>query len=156
MNMDAPEVGSARGVMGREVARFPLTQMRPDDTTPQRGPLIRHSMPPTFNRLGQGTALLRRRRTAWSFVCAGDASAKLPTRRMVAVEGSLKAGVQATLEPDGQAVTLKCRAHARSGRCCVGDTVSLSLAPAAHARTAHAWICAKPRAAPDAHARWTG
>lgn len=72
-------------------------------------------------------------RADWSFLLLpAAASARLPTRSMVSVEGTLAgASFQATLEPDGQGshwlkvdATLRRAAGAE-----VGDTVAVSMAP---------------------------
>ena len=70
---------------------------------------------------------------AWSFlVLPPSASAKLPTRSMTTVDGTLDGqAFQATLEPDGQRshwlkVTRALREEAGAA---VGDTVTLEIAP---------------------------
>lgn len=72
---------------------------------------------------------------AWSFlVLPANASAKLPTRSMTSVEGTLNGQpFQATLEPDGQRshwlkVSRALRAAAGAE---VGDTVALEITPMA-------------------------
>ena len=72
---------------------------------------------------------------SWSFlVLPKDASAKLPTRNMTSVEGTINGHpFRATLEPDGQKshwlkVTRKLREAASAD---VGDVVTLEIAPAA-------------------------
>ena len=71
----------------------------------------------------------------WSFlVLPANASAKLPTRSMTSVEGTLEGEpFQATLEPDGQGSHwLKVdRALRERAGVAVGDTVTLEIAPAA-------------------------
>jgi hypothetical protein len=71
----------------------------------------------------------------WTFlVLPKNASAKLPTRSMTAVEGAINGrDFRATLEPDGQGshwlkVTRKLREAAGAN---VGDIVALEIAPAA-------------------------
>lgn len=98
---------------------------------------------------------------AWSFlVLPPSASAKLPTRSMTTVDGTLNGHpFQATLEPDGQRshwlkVTKTLREAAGAG---VGDTVTLEIAPVD--------VEPEPRvpsdlrkalaATPDARAQWT-
>ena len=70
---------------------------------------------------------------AWTFlVLPASASAKLPTRSMTSVEGTLDGQpFQATLEPDGQGSHwLKVpRALRESAGAEVGDTVALEIAP---------------------------
>lgn len=73
--------------------------------------------------------------SSWTFLTLpGDASAKLPSRGMASVEGSLNgAPFRATLEPDGQQghwlkVNRKLREAAGAD---VGDVVSLEIAPTA-------------------------
>jgi hypothetical protein len=72
---------------------------------------------------------------AWSFlVVPAAASAKLPTRSMIAVEGSFAGkSFKAVLEPDGQGSHwLKVpRALREAAGASVGDTVALAIAPAA-------------------------
>ena len=72
---------------------------------------------------------------AWSFlVLPADASAKLPTRSMTTVEGTLDgASFQATLEPDGQGSHwLKVgKALRETAGAAVGDTVALEITPVA-------------------------
>ena len=72
---------------------------------------------------------------AWSFlVLPAAASAKLPTRSMITVEGSFAGqDFKATLEPDGQGSHwLKVpRALREASGVAVGDTVALVIAPAA-------------------------
>ncbi len=71
----------------------------------------------------------------WSFlVLPGDASAKLPTRAMTTVEGTIGGhGFKATLDPDGEGGHwLKVsRALRQAAGIEVGDTVSLEIRPAA-------------------------
>ncbi|SEM21572.1 Bacteriocin-protection, YdeI or OmpD-Associated [Pseudoxanthomonas sp. GM95] len=71
----------------------------------------------------------------WSFLLLPPAaSAKLPTRSMVSVEGTLgEAPFQATLEPDGQGSHwLKVEDDLRAAAgIAVGDTVALAIAPMA-------------------------
>ncbi len=74
---------------------------------------------------------------SWSFlVVPKDASAKLPTRSMTTVEGTINgAPFRATLDPDGQKshwlkVSRKLRKAARAEE---GDTVALEIAPAERA-----------------------
>lgn len=97
---------------------------------------------------------------AWSFlVLPADASAKLPTRSMVTVEGSLEGQpFESTLEPDGQGSHwLKVpRALREAAGANLGDTVALAITPAEEQ--------AEPRVPSDlrkalcadanAHARW--
>lgn len=98
---------------------------------------------------------------AWSFlVLPAAASAKLPTRSMITVEGSLAGQVfKATLEPDGQGSHwLKVpRALREAAGATVGDTVALAIAPAA--KQAEPSVPADLRkalaASADARARWT-
>jgi bacteriocin resistance YdeI/OmpD-like protein/uncharacterized protein DUF1905 len=99
---------------------------------------------------------------AWSFlVLPQAASAKLPTRSLTSVEGSLNAQpFEATLEPDGQGSHwLKVsRALRESGGAEVGDTVALEIAPVE--------VEPEPRVPPDlrkaltanpqARAQWSG
>ena len=70
---------------------------------------------------------------AWTFlVLPANASAKLPTRSMTTVEGSLDGqSFQATLEPDGQGSHwLKVDKALREAAAAVaGDTVALEIAP---------------------------
>jgi hypothetical protein len=70
---------------------------------------------------------------AWSFlVLPADASAKLPTRSMTTVDGTLNGQpFQATLEPDGQGSHwLKVdKALREAAGADVGDTVTLEIAP---------------------------
>lgn len=72
---------------------------------------------------------------AWSFlVLPASASAKLPTRSMTTVDGTLEGHpFQATLEPDGQGSHwLKVSKALREGAgVAVGDTVALEIAPVA-------------------------
>ncbi|HUH91044.1 MAG TPA: YdeI/OmpD-associated family protein, partial [Lysobacter sp.] len=72
---------------------------------------------------------------AWSFlVLPADASAKLPTRSMTTVEGTLDgASFQATLEPDGQGSHwLKVgKALRETAGAAVGDMVALEITPVA-------------------------
>jgi hypothetical protein len=77
------------------------------------------------------------RGAAWTFlVLPKNASAKLPTRSMTTVEGTINGhSFKATLEPDGQKshwlkVSGKLRAAARAR---VGDEVALEIMPAATA-----------------------
>jgi len=72
---------------------------------------------------------------AWTFlVLPAAASAKLPTRSMVTVEGSLEGQpFQATLEPDGQGshwLKVDKTLHEAAGAA-AGDTVALEIAPVA-------------------------
>jgi hypothetical protein len=71
----------------------------------------------------------------WTFlVLPADASAKLPTRSMTTVEGTLDgASFQATLEPDGQGSHwLKVgKALRETAGAAVGDTVALEITPVA-------------------------
>lgn len=73
------------------------------------------------------------RGATWSFlVLPATASAKLPTRSMVTVSGTLNGhAFQATLEPDGQGSHwLKVpRALSKAAGVEVGDTVTLEIAP---------------------------
>jgi hypothetical protein len=111
------------------------------------------------------TAKLLRPATAakavsWTFlILPKEASAKLPSRGMSAVEGTLN-GVrfQATLEPDGRKShwlkverTLREAAGAEAG-----DTVTLEIAPAAEAPEpeAPADLCKALAADPKARALW--
>lgn len=72
---------------------------------------------------------------AWTFlVLPASASAKLPTRSMASVEGTLDgAPFQATLEPDGRGSHwLKVdRALREAAGAAAGDTVALEIAPVA-------------------------
>ncbi len=74
-------------------------------------------------------------RAAWAFVVLpADASAKLPTRSMVTVDGALEGHrFQATLEPDGQGSHwLKVgKALREAAGAVVGNTVALEIAPVA-------------------------
>lgn len=93
-------------------------------------------MAKTTVKIGFRTRLLRPaspKGAAWTFlVLPASASAKLPTRSMTTVEGTLnEAPFQATLEPDGQGShwlkvpkTLREAAGAE-----VGDTVTLEISP---------------------------
>jgi hypothetical protein len=101
------------------------------------------------------------KQAAWSFlVLPAAASAKLPTRSMITVEGCFEnQPLRATLEPDGQGshwlkVTPALREAAGVA---IGDTVRLEIAPAAEA--AEARVPADLRkalaAAPEAHAQWS-
>jgi hypothetical protein len=97
---------------------------------------------------------------AWTFlVLPGTASAKLPTRSMTTVDGTLDGEpFQATLEPDGQGSHwLKVdKALREAAKASAGDTVALEIAPVA--------VEPEPRvpadlrkalaANPDAHATW--
>lgn len=71
--------------------------------------------------------------TSWSFlVLPANASAKLPTRSMTSVEGTLNGHpFQATLEPDGQrSHWFKVTAKLRQGAgVAVGDVVALDIKP---------------------------
>jgi hypothetical protein len=98
--------------------------------------------------------------TAWTFlVLPPGASAKLPTRSMATVDGTLDGHpFQATLEPDGQGshwlkVTKPLRAAAGAA---VGDTVALEIAPVE--REPEPKVPADLRKAlaanPDARATW--
>lgn len=73
------------------------------------------------------------RNAAWNFLLLpAKASAKLPTRSMVTVDGELDGhAFQATLEPDGQGSHwLKVdRALREAAGIATGDTVALSMAP---------------------------
>jgi len=77
----------------------------------------------------------RPRGAAWSFlVMPKAASAKLPTRSMVTVDGTLEgASFQATLEPDGEGSHwLKVdKALREAAGAAAGDTVALEVAPVA-------------------------
>jgi hypothetical protein len=98
---------------------------------------------------------------AWAFlVLPADASAKLPTRSMTTVDGTLEGQpFQATLEPDGQGSHwLKVgTALRKAAGAAVGDTVALAIAPVA--------VEPEPRvpadlrsalaAAPAAQAQWS-
>jgi hypothetical protein len=87
-------------------------------------------------KIGFRTRLLRPaspKGAAWTFlVLPATASAKLPTRSMTTVDGTLNgAAFQATLEPDGQGshwlkVTKALREAAGAE---VGDTVTLEISP---------------------------
>lgn len=97
---------------------------------------------------------------AWSFlVLPAKASAKLPTRGMISVEGRFAGQpFQATLEPDGQGshwlkVT---RALREAAGVAVGDTVALEIAPASEAAEARVPVDLRKAlaAAPEANAQW--
>ena len=96
----------------------------------------------------------RPRGAAWRFVVLpAAASAKLPTRSMVTVDGTLSgAPFQATLEPDGQGSHwLKvARALYEAAGVEAGDTVALDIAPVA--REPEPKVPADLRAALAAHA----
>lgn len=109
-------------------------------------------------------ATLRRpaqpRAAAWRFlVLPAAASAKLPTRSMVTVEGTLAgAPFQATLEPDGEGSHwLKVeRALYEAAGVEAGDTVALAIAPVAREPepTVPADVRAALAAHPEAQATW--
>lgn len=98
---------------------------------------------------------------SWAFlVLPANASAKLPTRSMTTVDGTLDGHpFQATLEPDGQGSHwLKvAKAMRDAAGAAVGDTVALEIAPAA--RQPEPRVPADLRkalaAAPDARAQWS-
>ena len=73
---------------------------------------------------------------SWTFlILPKNASAKLPSRGMTAIEGTLNGvAFQATLEPDGQkSHWLKVdRKLSEAARADAGDVVTLEIAPAAH------------------------
>ena len=96
----------------------------------------------------------------WTFlVLPADASAKLPTRSMVSVEGTLGGhAFKATLEPDGQGshwlkVT---RAMQEAAGVRAGDSVRLEIAPASEEPEARvpADLRKALAAAPEARAQW--
>lgn len=98
---------------------------------------------------------------SWAFlVLPANASAKLPTRSMTSVDGTLAGhSFQATLEPDGQGshwlkVTKAMRDAAGAA---VGDTVALEIAPVA--KEPEPRVPADFRkaltAAPEARAQWS-
>jgi Domain of unknown function (DUF1905) len=95
-------------------------------------------MTKTASKIGFKAQLFRpaeSEKGAWSFlILPKDASAKLPTRSMTAIEGTINGfPFQATLEPDGQKshwlkVDRKLREAAGAE---TGDVVTLKIAPAA-------------------------
>lgn len=98
---------------------------------------------------------------SWTFlVLPKTASAKLPTRSMIAVEGTLNGKpFRATLEPDGQKshwlkVSRKLRETAGAD---VGDVVTLEIAPAAEQPEPRvpADLRSALAAAPQAKAAWS-
>ena len=97
----------------------------------------------------------------WAFlVLPADASAKLPTRSMTTVDGTLEGHpFQATLEPDGQGSHwLKVgRALREAAGAAVGDTVSLEITPVAVEPEPHVPVDLGKAiaAAPGARAQWS-
>src|SRR3954451_4950707 len=92
--------------------------------------LLRPAMEPARPRADQ-----REKANSWTFlVLPKNASAKLPSRGMTAIEGAINGvSFQAMLEPDGQKshwlkVDRKLSESARAG---AGDVVTLEIAPAA-------------------------
>lgn len=99
----------------------------------------------TFSPMDQATAKIRFKArlrqpaspkgATWSFlVLPAQASAKLPTRSMITVEGVLEGQpFKATLEPDGQGSHwLKVgKALREAAAASIGDTVALEIAPVA-------------------------
>jgi hypothetical protein len=92
--------------------------------------LFRPAMEPARPRADQGE-----KAGSWTFlVVPKNASAKLPSRGMTAIEGTLNGvAFQATLEPDGQkSHWLKVdRKLSEAARADAGDVVTLEIAPAA-------------------------
>ena len=99
---------------------------------------------------------------SWTFlILPADASAKLPTRGMTTVAGTLEGHrFQATLEPDGQGSHwLKVsRAMRRAADASVGDTVALEIMAASEAPEPRvpADLRKALAAAPDARTQWSG
>ena len=98
---------------------------------------------------------------AWSFlVLPPSASARLPTRSMTTVDGTIGGHpFQATLEPDGQGshwfkVT---RAMRQAAGATVGDTIALEITPVAEESEPRVPIDLRKAlaAAPDAKAVWS-
>lgn len=98
--------------------------------------------------------------TAWTFlVLPANASAKLPTRGMTTVDGTLDGhAFQATLEPDGQGSHwLKVgKAMREAAGAAVGDTVTLEILPVAEEPEPRvpADFRKALAAAPEAKAQW--
>jgi hypothetical protein len=117
--------------------------------------LFRPAMEPGRSRADQ------RPKTDWTFlILPKNASAKLPSRGMAAIEGTINGfPFQATLEPDGQKshwlkVDRKLRERANAE---VGDVVTLEIAPAAKEVEPEVPADLKRAlaAAPEARALWS-
>jgi hypothetical protein len=97
----------------------------------------------------------------WSFLLLpANASAKLPTRSMTTVDGTLDGHVfQATLEPDGQGSHwLKVdRTLREAAGAVIGDIVTLEIAPVAEEPEPHVPADLKKAlaGAPEARAQWS-
>ncbi len=99
---------------------------------------------------------------SWAFlVLPHDASAKLPTRSMISIDGTLDDHpFQATLEPDGQGSHwLKVsRALREAAGAVVGDNVTLEIAPAVQEPEPRVPVDLRKAlaASPEARSQWSG